>query len=29
MAYLRAFGCYLPPERVDNAALARRTGREA
>jgi 3-oxoacyl-[acyl-carrier-protein] synthase III len=29
MAYLRAFGCYLPPERVDNDALARRTGRES
>jgi len=29
MAYLRAFGCYVPPDRVDNEALARRTGRDA
>lgn len=29
MAYLRAFGSYLPPERVGNDALAARTGREA
>ena len=29
MAYLRAFGSYLPPDRVDNQAIAARTGREA
>jgi 3-oxoacyl-[acyl-carrier-protein] synthase III len=29
MAYLRGFGCYLPPERVGNDALAVRTGRDA
>jgi 3-oxoacyl-[acyl-carrier-protein] synthase-3 len=29
MAYLRAFGCYVPPDRVDNDALAKRTGRAA
>lgn len=29
MAYLRAFGCYVPPDRVDNEMLARRTGRDA
>jgi 3-oxoacyl-[acyl-carrier-protein] synthase III len=29
MAFLRAFGCYLPPERVGNEALAARTGRDA
>jgi len=28
-AYLRAFGSYLPAQRVDNAALAARTGRTA
>jgi len=28
-AYLRAFGSYLPEQRVDNAALAARTGRSA
>jgi 3-oxoacyl-[acyl-carrier-protein] synthase-3 len=28
-AYLRAFGSYLPEQRVDNAALAARTGRTA
>jgi len=28
-AYLRAFGCYLPEQRVDNAALTARTGRAA
>jgi 3-oxoacyl-[acyl-carrier-protein] synthase-3 len=28
MAYLRAFGAYLPPDRVDNEALAARTGRD-
>jgi 3-oxoacyl-[acyl-carrier-protein] synthase-3 len=28
-AYLRAFGSYLPEQRVDNAALAARTGRPA
>jgi len=29
MAFLRAFGCYLPPEIVDNDAIAVRTGRDA
>jgi 3-oxoacyl-[acyl-carrier-protein] synthase-3 len=29
MAFLRAFGSYLPPERVGNDALATRTGRSA
>jgi 3-oxoacyl-[acyl-carrier-protein] synthase-3 len=29
MAFLRGFGCYLPPERVGNDALAARTGRDA
>ena len=29
MAYLLAFGSYLPPDRVDNQAIAARTGREA
>jgi 3-oxoacyl-[acyl-carrier-protein] synthase-3 len=29
MAYLRAFGSYLPPRRVDNEALAARTGKDA
>jgi 3-oxoacyl-[acyl-carrier-protein] synthase-3 len=29
MPYLRSFGCYVPPERVGNEALALRTGREA
>lgn len=28
MAYLRAFGSYLPPDRIDNEALATRTGRD-
>jgi 3-oxoacyl-[acyl-carrier-protein] synthase-3 len=28
-AYLRAFGSYLPEQRIDNAALAARTGRAA
>ena len=28
-AYLRAFGSYVPEQRVDNAALAARTGRSA
>jgi len=27
MSYLRAFGSYVPPDRVDNEALAARTGR--
>ncbi|HEY4382789.1 MAG TPA: ketoacyl-ACP synthase III [Acidobacteriaceae bacterium] len=29
MAYLRSFGCSVPPARVGNDALAARTGREA
>jgi len=29
MPYLRSFGCALPAERVDNEALAARTGRDA
>jgi 3-oxoacyl-[acyl-carrier-protein] synthase-3 len=29
MAYLRSFGCYVPPERVGNDSLAQRTGRKA
>ena len=27
MAYLRAFGSYLPPERVGSDTLAKRTGK--
>ena len=29
MAFLRAFGCFVPPDVVDNEALAARTGKDA